>query len=112
MKPAPRAERIALLTTLLDSMWSRLCLPLSVLPTPPVLSADPAQLAKDAAASATEIAEAVAALGVTGDDQANANRAWTATLQQIARIQKLHGLPALPFQTQSLPGTSDPVSPG
>lgn len=76
---------------------------LTVPSQPLLLGSDPAQLAKDAAASAVRIANASAALGVSGDDDANAQIIWAATLENIERVQKLHGLPRMAFQNKPLP---------
>lgn len=76
---------------------------LQVPSAPPSLEGDAAKLAKEAAASAVKIARSAAALGVSGDDDANAQELWSATLENIGRVQKLYGLPTLPFQNKTLP---------
>lgn len=73
-------------------------------PYPPQMSGDPAQLAKDAAASAERIVRAITALGMPGeDDQSSAGTLWNETIRQMERIQQLHKLPHLPFQDKALP---------
>jgi hypothetical protein len=73
-----------------------------VTPAPVQMGENPAQLAMDSANSAVNIAHAVAALGMPGeDDQKNANLLWQETINQIERVQKLHGLPAMPFQSNA-----------
>jgi len=103
MTPAATQQRLAHMRTLLEVLGGFARPAASVLPAPPVMPADPAGLAKDSAASSVAIAQAAANLGTSGDDQANADRLWTESLQQIARIQRLYRLPPLPFQASSAP---------
>lgn len=84
---------------------------LEVPKAPPSFDGDAAKLARDAAESAVKMARAAAALGISGDDDANAGELWSATLENIGRVQKLYGLQPLPFQNKTLPrGDSGPGS--
>jgi hypothetical protein len=110
---SPTNDRISVLCELIQTMGR-----FSVPPTPGIptssghvdfsaarqtFAPSPENLAKDSADSAVAIAEAVAALGTSGDDKKNANIIWNQTLAQIERIQRLYALPALPFQDKQLP---------
>ncbi|MBS0661096.1 MAG: hypothetical protein JSR82_22990 [Verrucomicrobia bacterium] len=108
--PAPKKDtRVAGLIELLQVMRGFTGAPtVSITPKAPELptgEAGAAQLAVDAAASAVKIAHAVAALGGGGAaaDQENATVIWQQTLEQIQRVQKLYGLPEMPFQAQTTP---------
>lgn len=95
-------NRIVALRELIGAMIAQ-ARPRDQLPIKPtVVPADPAYLAREAARSATEIALATAQLGDKGaDNQALANVIWQQNLLQIERIQKLHGMPPMPFQAQT-----------
>lgn len=73
-----------------------------VKPAPPQVP-DARQFAHEVAHSATMIAHAAARLGTGGDDQGDATVLWQQTLQQIQRVQQLHGLHEMPFQKKATP---------
>ena len=105
-----RERRIADLIALMKIM-TELGRSVTIDPPPvPVSLTEPAQLAKDAAASATHIAIAAASLGMPGEDANNEHHQdvlWKETLNQIERIQDLYNLGRLPFQDQA---KSEPAS--
>lgn len=115
--PLPTKDpRLALLTGLMEEMPRLVTPEVAPIPPPdPAVLSDPAGLARAAAASSEVIAHAVAELGLPGDDTARAQVLWDETLAQIARIQKLYGFPALPFQSatklSSLPAALNPPPP-
>lgn len=106
---APRANRALLLHELLETMGRSSSPPPAAPPPDPAEVAAAlgaaAQLPEAAATSAVNIAQAVAALGMDDgeSDEAKAAVIWQESLAQIARIQRLYGLPPLPFQSQPLP---------
>ncbi|MBA3849524.1 MAG: hypothetical protein C0502_05940 [Opitutus sp.] len=104
--PAPppkpdRTQQLVALRLLVSAMLEQ-ARPRQVLPVLPP-SFDAAQLAGTCAANATKIANAAASLGLEqpGDPKTDgqyASELWQGTLDQIALIQGLYGLPKLPFQ--------------
>ncbi len=97
--PATPSDRAALLAEALQAL-ARRAEAANPRPAPadPKLLTEPTELAEAVAESSVRIAEAIARLGVAGEDSALAQTIWAETLAQIDRIQKLHGLPPLPFQ--------------
>ncbi|HTQ31595.1 MAG TPA: hypothetical protein VMI53_10330 [Opitutaceae bacterium] len=99
----PIEERLLALRSLVEVMTDLSGPPPLVLPSPPVMGEDGAQLARESAASAVAIANATAALGIDGNDQKNASVLWDETIKQMERIQRLYHLPPYPFQSRQLP---------
>lgn len=97
MSTSASGQKIALLNEVMRAIGGASAVPAPIQPVG--AKVDFAALSREAALSAERIACAVANLALDRAASESSKILWTETLRQIARVQRLHGLPPLPFQT-------------